>query len=504
MQRSSLRYVWTAVMGALLSAPAAAQQTTTKVTLDANETLFSVVAAISHCGYAPGAGTEQRREVLAEIARAVGNSEPAKTASRGLCQFYADHRQPEPNRDLAQYVSLALNLGDAPQFELKVKEADVPPDANYVLGFRPLLVEFAKSAGLHEIWKKHEPEYNALIEGYHAPVTNMLLATDVYLRLPMSGYLGRAFTVYVEPMEAPGPVNARNYGSDYFLTVSPTAANLRLDDIRHTYLHFMIDPLISKRASTLLRLRPLLNTVGSAPLDDDYKHDIALLTSESLIRAIEARLAGKGKKDEPVRDREVNEAMAEGFILSRYFFDQLTKFENEPAGFQDALADFLYNLDVDHEKKRAEAQQFTTKAAPEVLAKTRPAPGPLELAEQRFGAGDYDAARDLAQQALNDKKGDEGRALFLLAQVALNRDIEGAKSYFGRSIDASKDPHIVAWSHIYLGRIADIQGERERAVLHYKAALQAGDPLPQTKAAAERGLKQAYEPPREAKKKESD
>jgi tetratricopeptide (TPR) repeat protein len=502
--RSSYRYVWTVVICALLGASAAAQQTTSKVTLDSSETLFSVIAAISHCGYAPDAGTAQRKQVLAEIAVAAGNSEQARTASREICVFYADHRQPDPNRDLAQYVSLALNMGEAPKFDLKVKEADVPPDANYVLGFRPLLVEFAKSVGLHDIWSKHEPEYSALIESYHSPVTNMLLATDVYLRLPMSSYLGRAFTVYVEPMEAPGPVNARNYGADYFLTVSPTAANLRLDDIRHTYLHFMIDPLIRKRSSTMKRLQPLLTTISSAPLPDDFKHDIALLTEESLIRAIEARLAGRNKKDEVSREAEVNRSMAEGYILSRYFFEQLTKFETDATGFQDALGDFLYNLDVDHEKKRAQAQQFTTRAAPEVLAQNRPALGPLDMAEQRFVAGDYDTARALAQQALNDKTGDAGRALFLLAQLSLNRDIEGAKGYFAKSIDASKDPHIVAWSHIYLGRIADIQGERETALTHYKAALGAGDPQPQTKQAAERGISKAYEPPREAKKKESN
>lgn len=505
MLGSSFRYVWTAVICALLGAPAAAQQNTSKVTLDANETLFSVIAAISHCGYAPDAGTPQRHEVLAEIAVVVGKSEEARTDSRELCGFYADHRQPDANHDLAQYVSLALNMGEPPKFDLKVKEADLPPDATYVLGLRPLLIEFAKSVGLHDIWRKHESEYNALIDGYHAPVTNMLLSTDVYLRLPMSSYLGRAFTVYVEPMEAPGPVNARNYGSDYFLTVSPTAANLRLDDIRHTYLHFMIDPLIRKRSSTMRRLQPLLTTVSAAPLNDDYKHDIALLTEESLIRAIEARLAGKSKKDEATRELEVNKAMAEGYILSRYFFDQLAKFENDATGFQDALGDFLYNLEVDHERKRAEAQQFTTRAAPEVLAQAKPAPGPLELAEQRFRAGDYDTARALAQQALDDKSGDEGRTLFLLAQLAsLNKDINGAKSFFTGAVGASKDPHIVAWSHIYLGRIADIQEEREEAVAHYKAALKAGDPQPQTKEAAERGINKAYEPPREAKKKDSD
>jgi hypothetical protein len=489
----------------LVSATAAAQQPTSKVTLDTNETLFSVVAAISHCGYASDSGTDVRREVLADMARAVGKSEQGKLDSREICQFYVDHRQPEPARDLAQYVSLALSMGDAPKFDLKVKEADLPPDASYVLGFRPLLVEFAKSAGLHDIWTQHEYQYNALIESYHAPVTNMLLATDVYLRLPMSGYVGRAFTVFVEPMAAPGPVNARNYGSDYFLVVSPLGNSLRLEEIRHTYLHFMIDPQITKRSATLKRLQPLLLSVATAPLDESFKHDVALLTSESLIRAIEARLSGKGKKDEAPREREVNEAMAEGFILARYFFDQLKKFEIDATGFQDELSDMLFELDVDREKKRADAQQFTSKAAPEVLAASKPPAGPLQLAEQRFGAGDYEAARELAQQALNAKNGDEGRALFLLGQVAsLSKDMQGAKSNFGRALEVSKDPHVVAWAHIYLGRIADIQEERETALAHYNAALKAGDPQPQTKAAAERGIKQAYEPPSQAKRKESD
>jgi len=497
--RSSFRHV--ALFYAVLAIPAAAQ-TTSKVTLDTNETVFTVIAAISHCGYASGAGTDVRQEIIADIARNAGSSDQGKTDSRELCQFYQDHRQQDPARDLAQYVSLALNMGEPPKFDLKVKEADLPPDATYVLGLRPLIVEFAKSASLHDIWKKHEYQYNALIESYHAPVTNMLLQTDVYLRLPMSGYLGRTFTVFIEPTAAPGPVNARNYGSEYYLVVSPVANNLRLDEIRHTYLHFMIDPQITKRSFALKRLQPLVATVSTAPLQDAYKNDIALLTSESLIRAIEARLDGKGKKDDPLREREVSEAMAEGFILTRYFYDQLVTFEQQPTGFQDALGDFLYNLDVDREKKRAQQQQFTSKAATEVLASAKPAPGPIELAEQRFGAGDYDAARDLAQQAINDKKGDEGHALFILAQVAsLNKDMKGAQDYFTRASQSSKDPHVVAWSHIYLGRIADIQEEREQALMHYKAALQAGDPQPQTKAAAERGLKQAYEPPREAKKK---
>ena len=54
---------------------------------------------------------------------------------------------------------------------------------------------------------------------------------------------------------------------------------------------------------------------------------------------------------------------------------------------------------------------------------------------------------------------------------------------------------MVGWSHVYLGRILDMKEDREAALQEYRAALNAGGGLPEIKAAAERGLQQAYEPP---------
>jgi tetratricopeptide (TPR) repeat protein len=85
--------------------------------------------------------------------------------------------------------------------------------------------------------------------------------------------------------------------------------------------------------------------------------------------------------------------------------------------------------------------------------------------------------------------------LFILAQVAtLNKDIEGARSYFQRALTATSEAKVVAWSHIYLGRIFDLQEERDAALDHYRAALTAASTLPEAKAAAEKGLQQAFEP----------
>jgi len=54
---------------------------------------------------------------------------------------------------------------------------------------------------------------------------------------------------------------------------------------------------------------------------------------------------------------------------------------------------------------------------------------------------------------------------------------------------------VVGWSHVYLGRILDMKEDRAAALDEYRAALNAGGELPEVKAAAERGLQQAYEPP---------
>ena len=220
------------------------------------------------------------------------------------------------------------------------------------------------AAGLHQVWERRRADYEQLIARFHQPVTNLLLSTDVYLRIPISGYVGRTFTVYLEPLAAPGQVNSRNYGADYFMVMSPAGDSLRLDDIRHTYLHFILDPLILKRANAMKRLAPLLPLVQRAPLADSFKEDVALLVTESLIRAVEARMLPGGKTAEAARLKAVGQDMAEGFVLTRYFYDALVKFEPEPMGLRDALPDWLYYLEVEQEKKRAAEVEFAAKAAP--------------------------------------------------------------------------------------------------------------------------------------------
>ena len=482
-----------------LSLSVAAQS---KARLDDSETLFSVVAAMNVCGYDQELQTSSpiRAEVRAELVEA-SKSPAVATAAEEMCRFYNDHRMGGAAHDLAEYVSLALNLGPPPDFAPKLKESDLPPDATYILGFIPVLQKYYKAANLHAIWLKHQPEYLALIDQYHAPVSQMITSTDNYLRMPLSGYAGRSFTVYLEPMGAPGQVNSRNYLQDfYYLVISPAGDNIHMDALRHTYLHFVLDPLIAKRATSLERLKPILLSVQSAPMAEEYKNDIGLLVIECLIRAIEARTPADAKLPEKDRFDLVQRDEAEGFVLTGYFYNQLRDFEKANLGLQDAFPDWLHQMDVPHEKKRASEIAFAKEAAPEVMQASRRAPQKkIDLAEQALASGNPAEAGKLAQESLQANE-DPARAYFVLAKVAsFGGDMPGAQSDFQKAIDAqkdpAKDPHVAAWSHIYLGRILDLQGERDNAVVQYKAALAISGVPPDAKTAAEHGLQQPYEPP---------
>ena len=106
------------------------------------------------------------------------------------------------------------------------------------------------------------------------------------------------------------------------------------------------------------------------------------------------------------------------------------------------------------------------------------------------------AAAALAQEALTQHTADPARANFILARCAIqNRNTQAAVDGFEQTIQTSKDPRLLAWSHIYLGRIYDINDRRDEAVEEYKAALTVRDGQPDTRQAAEKGLKEPWAVP---------
>ena len=491
-----------AVLGLL--APGCLADGNNPITLETSETIFAVLTAMNTCGYNVNlnASDAQRLNIRAEVERNLKSSEEAQATMNTMCEWYLAHRGKDPEHDLSQYMSLALYLQGPPHFLPKVKEDELPPDAAPIAAFGAVLERFYDKAQLHSIWERHRPNYAALVERYHEPLSKMVFDTDIYLKMQSGGYLGRTFTIYLDFMGDPNEANARNYGTDYDVVVfpSPYASStdpLKMPQIRHAYLHYLLDPLAEKHFSSIKRIEPLLQSVKRAPLEEGFKTDISLLVTECMVRAIEIRTTGTKQTAEAMRLQAVDDAVRQGYVLTKYFYTSLLTFEKDPAGLRAAYSEILDHIDVKAQEKAANEVQFVRASAPELVQLSRMEDRRMLItAGKRLEAGDPKGAQDLAQQALDKKIGDPGRALFILAQVAVaNKNRESALDNFQKAIQETKDPKVVAWSHVYIGRILDMKEDREAAMNEYRAALTTGAELPEVKAAAERGLQQAYEPP---------
>jgi tetratricopeptide (TPR) repeat protein len=126
----------------------------------------------------------------------------------------------------------------------------------------------------------------------------------------------------------------------------------------------------------------------------------------------------------------------------------------------------------------------------------------LDLAEARLAAGDVATASAMARQALTmhsdsfnelEEVANSSRAEFILARAAiLTGQPEQAIDGFQRTLAASRDPRLLSWSHIYLGRMLDLDCKRDQALAEYQQALKVRDGQQDTRLAAERGVKTAY------------
>jgi tetratricopeptide (TPR) repeat protein len=490
------------------------------VSLESSEALFDVAVALNACGYDAGLAESDpvRQKVRDQVNQAAQGSAEARDARDKLCLFIAQHRLFEGSRDLSQYVSLALYLTPPPELALSVDESDLPPDATQVSDMLPVLRKFAEAIQLHLIWLRFHPEYEAEAEKLHDPLTKMIVDVNTYLKLPASTYTGSRFLVVLEPMLDPAQTNARVYGSDYVVVAAPVNGSISLQDVRHTYLHYVIEPLLYARASSLDRMLPFLKTVRDAPLDYEYRSDIVSLTIESMIRAVEARTMNTGvaifnfppdspredlprlqhrhdlsvQQSEAIRQALVNKDMSDGFVLTQYFYKELGPFERGPESLKEAMGPMVYGMDVDAEVHRAKQVTFVEQAPADVIRNPASGRG-LDKAELELKAGDAEGASRLAMQAIKDRTADPARADYLLGLTWLMKgDTDSATNDFKETTRLTEDPRLLAWSHIWLGRIDDVRDARPDALSEYKTALTVRDGQQDTLEAARKGLEQPY------------
>ena len=370
------------------------------ISLVSSEPVFLMASALNACGYDEGLDESSpvRTRVREEINKSLARNEDARKARDKMCLFIAQHRTTGTSRDVGQYISLALYLTPPPELETSAELAEMPPDSTQVVELLPLLRQFVSATDLHGTWLAMRRSYDDVTSQLHDPLSKMIVSTNLYLKMPASTYDGRRFVVVMEPMLSPRTVNARIYGPDYVVVVSPVDGQIRMNDVRHTYLHYLIEPLLFARANAVDRMQPILKEVREAPLDFRVRSDSVPLAIECLIKAIEARTmetgvpvfkmpAGVERSDLPRYERErqafqqkvdairvatVRHDLTQGFVLTQYFYEQLVSFEKDPASLRDSIGEMVYGMDIDQQVHRARQIEFDKQADGDVLERTKP------------------------------------------------------------------------------------------------------------------------------------
>jgi tetratricopeptide (TPR) repeat protein len=463
-------------------------QIRTNVVIDASPAVFTMLAALNVAGYSDGMDAPNASPLRREIRdRLLALNLPIYGELR---MFYRQHYKANPEQNIAQYISLALFLQDPPDLKFDIQPRDMPPDAAGVADFVPLLRRFYRDANLDQVWLHYRPIYEAAIDSYAGRVRDVTSRVDYFFRRPEQ-FLGYQVFIIPEVLTSPLQTHARDYRGNYFIVVS-LDADRQMSSIQHTYLHYVLDGLIAAYPGAVDQIRPLMAVVQRAPaLDPQFKNDANLFFTECLVRAVEIQLEKGSELD---RQRQVDADVAQGFVLVRFFHQQLLLYKKDYASFREFYPEAVYSMDVHAEVNRARKVAFAAAPTQPRQAEPEKVVGLLDVGEARLHSGDLDGTITLAQQALTEPLGDHAAAYYLLALVATERGKpDEARHDFEQALTSAPltEAHVRTWSNIYLGRILDLEQQRDQALTHYRAALATAD-TPVARMIAEDGIKRQF------------
>lgn len=480
------------------TAGALAQSTNVNISRDVR--LFTAMAALNAAGFDIEFGSQYSpvRETVRKYADGVDPDLIAR-----LKMFYAAKKADQTDdAQLAKYISLAVNLGDPPEFKPLLREESMPPDARSVFDFADLMREYYDKAHLSRHWVELRAEYDRVITQLGPSLRDAILLSDAYMRIPLGSNGVRGMSIYLELAAPVNTVNIRSNQDSYYVIIGDSSTP-KTDDIRHAYLHFQLDSTVTTYFNRMRSISTILDRAKKIQgVDPAYTSEFRIMVTESLIRALELRM----DKVPAARAREsIDTFYRSGLLLTPYFYGALQEYEKDNVSLREEFGEIAAEVKVATEETRFDKtfQKIPVPqksvARPEIPeAPPAPPPNPthdlLLQAQVAFNAGDLAKAQSAFERVLSDFDKDNGAAEYGLGLIASKKgDVEQAKQYFERAIrSGSAEPGMKVWAYIYRGRISDLQCERDKAMGYYQQAVQLGDDAQHAQTAARDGLQKPY------------
>ena len=485
--------------------PTAPPTPATSIAVDGSEAMFTTMCALYAAGFEGEVSADHWSTFRARIREQMRQQQgPAVEAVR---EFYQQHQVKDPAAVLSRYVWFGLVVGPAPKFEPVLRRDELPPEVLTLEGFSEILSGYYTEQKIGQLWRQVQPIYNQEIERLHDPVSQTLLVSSTYLREVVDPAQLRTFTIIVEPLVG-RITNVRNYGDHYAIILSG-GEDIPIDVVRHAFLHFLLDPLPLTYSHVVVLDRPIFEGAAKAPrLAADLREDYFSWFTECLIRAVSLKVKRMSPSE---REAALTADDTDGYVMVRPIFTGLSAYEKSEPSMKIYFPDLVRTIDLKAEEKRvagltfapAESADKSEELSNEEVARKRrlavttvpndqDAIAALTEGERRIAERNSRAAEASFKSVLV-KYPDQVRAWYGLGLVALlDHDAPRALEVFGRLTTgehaATHDPMVLAWSHIYLARIYDDEGQVDRAKTEYQAALAVQGAPTQAQQAAQKGL----------------
>ncbi|MFI5058811.1 MAG: tetratricopeptide repeat protein [Candidatus Acidiferrales bacterium] len=477
----------------------------TNVTVDGNEAMFTTMCALLAAGFEADVSADNWQPFRAQIRDRMQHQQgPAVDALR---EFYHQHETMDAGQMLSRYIWFGLVSGPAPKFVPVLRRDELPPEVLALEGFSEILSGYYKEQNIGQVWRQVQPVYNGEIERLHESVSQIVFLAAGYLREIQDPSNPRTFKIVVEPLVG-RITNVRNFGDHYSIVLSGSN-DIPSDVIRHAYLHFLLDPLPLQYPHVVAVKRTLYEQAAHAPrLAADLKDDFSSYFAECTVRAVELKLKRMSPGErQALMDRDD----AGGYVLVRPLFLALANFEKSEPAMKYYFPEMVRAIDTAAEARRIETVKFSPgesaekaddpaseelvrlrRAVPTTVPNDPEAIAALTEGERRIAEKSPRAAEASFQKVLA-KYPEQPRAWYGLGLVALmEHDGARAKQVFGRLTTgehaAVQDPLVLAWSHVYLARIYDDEGQAQLAKTEYQAALGVDGGPEQARQAAQKGL----------------
>jgi len=471
-------------------APATAQpqnqqvENLANVSFNADIRVFAVMAALNAAGYDYETPNRQMSPARQLIRQEVKKADP-KLLER-LQSFYIEHRQNMDSvRQAAAFVSLALLIEGPPEFRLTVSKKDLPEDVLQVAGFEELVRDLFQQIKLGRLWNACQGYYTAELVAYRPVFLDLIRQTLTYFRIPPRIVLDRQIVIIPELIGPSRLVNARNLEKTYYIIPGPVVSpGENREQLQHEYLHFLLDPLIEKYGTPLMKYEKLLDVAQNQPhVRSEYQNRYMMVVAESLVDTLILRM---NPTSDPNRDLVA--LFRRGLIFSPYLYRSLAAYEADQAQTMPAYVETLFKGVTDKIVREDEAAiaQLESKYFQEEEAKRQ---AEREEQQQRLRASrlntllleaqesmrqqQYDTARAKLQEVVQQDP-ENATAYFYLAQVASQqKDYATAFSLYERAQQSkTATPVIRAWSKLRMARYLASQGDFGRARVYFTEVAQ--------------------------------